>query len=152
MWVVASPDAFRVEIQAAEMEVNRSLESFLIAEPSTTHLDRFDLAVGALGMAVVAIQNHRVGNAPQVLLDHPRHLLDRIQSAAYHPAIPSLPALLSPGPADVVPQRHGGRPPLSSGPRHHHLVDRSETRDAMATTPTDEAAARYSNDCFHWVG
>lgn len=89
------------------MEVNRRLESFLIAEPSVTHLDHRDLAVGTLGMTVVGIQNNRVENAPQVLLNHPRHFLDRLQSAAYRPAIPSLPALLSPGPADVVPQRHG---------------------------------------------
>ncbi len=89
------------------MKIDRCLESLLVPEATAADLDHLDLAVGALGMAVVGIQNDCIEDAPQVLLDHPGDPFDGLQTAAYCPAVPAQPALLSPGPADVMPQRHG---------------------------------------------
>src|ERR1700688_3840310 len=54
---------------------------------------------------------HRIGDAMievgqhvfQVVMDHPRHTLDRLQPAMRCPEIPALPIQLRPSPAAIVP-------------------------------------------------
>jgi len=100
VWVYVSSNAIRIEVQTTEMKVDRRLDAFLVAVTLAANLDHLDLAVDTLGVAIVGIQNNGVEDAPEMLLDHPGHLLDGLQTAADRPAIPALPSLFRPSPTD----------------------------------------------------
>ena len=70
-WVDSSSDGFGMEVQPAQMEVDRIGEPLLVAEPAAGDPDHPDPAVDALRRAVGDLQHHRIGDAPQVVPDRP---------------------------------------------------------------------------------
>jgi len=61
------------------MEVDHGSHSFGIPEAAGALFDSHDSAVDALGQRIGPTMLHRVEYPPQMLLDHPRNLPDRLK-------------------------------------------------------------------------
>ncbi len=59
------------------MEVDGLDISLLIAKASTPDFDALDAAIHTLRRPIAGLQQHRIQNAPQMLLDDAGHLFDR---------------------------------------------------------------------------
>ncbi|MGD8914783.1 MAG: hypothetical protein PVI97_16125 [Candidatus Thiodiazotropha sp.] len=89
------------------MKVESCFEPLITLESAATNLDHLDLAVVALCMTIVGLNDSCIKNAPLVFVDQPRDFLYRLQPAVYRRAISMLPPFLCPSPTDVMPQGHG---------------------------------------------
>src|SRR5947199_5334402 len=69
-----------VEVEAAEMEVDGIAEALAVAKAPRCVLQPLDLRVDAFGAGVGDALDHGGDDPVQVRLDHPRHLLDRLQA------------------------------------------------------------------------
>lgn len=96
-----------MEVQPAEVEVDRVGEPLTVSKPPAANLDHPDLAVEALRRIVGEIQDNGIEDTPQMVPDRPGSLLDWLHATAHRPGQPPLPAIFGPGPADIVPERHG---------------------------------------------
>ena len=92
-----------VEIQPAEMEVNRITEACLVSEAPAAHLDHLDPAVDALSSTIVSFEHHGIDNAPEVVFDCPGDLPDGFEAASHRPGQPAFPGPGGPAATGVIP-------------------------------------------------
>ena len=85
------------------MEVNGVGEPLFVTESPAAHLAGLDPAVDAFDWSIAHLENDRIQDVPEVILDGPSGRLDRFELASHGPGQPAFPALARPGGMNIMP-------------------------------------------------
>lgn len=98
---------FRVEVEAAELEVDGHSETFAVSEASGGSLEALDDSVDPFEPSVGDAQCEGVEDAFEVALDQPGNFLDGLEARADCPGVEGVEDVLGIRPVDGFPHLHG---------------------------------------------